>query len=413
MNTDFISIDVPLSTAPTSPSLDAAGSSRTHPNSNEIEPTWASPSTTFVIAQVIKAVVVFIGRLWVAYLFISLLYMMVHQIPTSISNPLSPNEHPAIGYHLKVLNSDVRMRVTRIYGIPALFGSSLKRPLYAPLLLLKGIDGCHSFETNFPNTSLLMNAVTSMDPDWNRVVSEAQNATLDLPWIGMMPRGGCPFDTKVFNIQQSGFKGAIIYNDETLPYSQNRPDIGIRMATFLKGDQVEILAMFLRRFDSSQLLEALRQAKSDPPILILKIAPADWNYRIGNVSLSDLLQDMIAFLIDLSLFACTFLGGCFGLALLRNVMVYHRLMLVETLISGSDFLLSSDTIVYPAPKLVSIPFPKRILGPGDITSMNDDTPSIASSRKISNTCCAVCIEDYEEGDTVRDLPCGHIYHAGW
>jgi hypothetical protein len=74
------------------------------------------------------------------------------------------------------------------------------------------------------------------------------------------------------------------------------------------------------------------------------------------------------------------------------------------------------------PRLTTIPFAKRILTKSDVerllasasttpsTASADDDVSKEDQNLINNSCCAICIDDYQEGDSVRDLPCGHIFH---
>jgi hypothetical protein len=47
--------------------------------------------------------------------------------------------------------------------------------------------------------------------------------------------------------------------------------------------------------------------------------------------------------------------------------------------------------------LSSIPFKTKTMEPDYYTS-------------ASNSCCAICIDDFESGESIRPLPCGHIYH---
>ena len=378
-----------------------------------------------VLSQVIKAVAVFIGRLWLAYIFISCLFLIAKEMTGMDGDFPSPSDRlipsSSLSYQLTILNNGIRLMGKPIRAIPALFGKRLNSPVFAPMVSLENENACHPFQFKFPNLTRL----SVPDLAWNQSILE--NSTR-IPWIGLVRRGGCPFDTKIYELEQAGFSGAIVYN--ALNFGLQRDsDQPIRMATFARGNQVSIVSMFMKRQDGLVLLESLDWivGMHQPPVIALKIAPMDWGFNMGASNIKELLRDIIFFFLDLSLFACGFLTLCFCLALLRNLVLHREWMLLETLVSGSEFLLAEDRIVYPVPSLKSIPFPKRILEAQDIEVMNSrpiepaDEPTskvesdtcLVKRVAFSNPCCAVCIEDFEAGDTVRDLPCGHIYHDIW
>lgn len=173
----------------------------------------------------------------------------------------------------------------------------------------------------------------------------------------LIERGVCDFETKVRNAQIAGFTAAIIYDDEeknTL-YSMMGDPTGIHIhAVFVSNKAGETLKTFSQGEDGECCIGS----------------PMDGT--VGAV----LVFSFVSLVVIISVLAVFFFARNCGL--LRHAANHTRpstmnRQAVELL---PCFIFKSDRI----------------------------------SNKISSDTCAICLEDYKDGDTLRALPCLHEFH---
>ncbi|XP_055344852.1 E3 ubiquitin-protein ligase RNF13-like [Paramacrobiotus metropolitanus] len=177
------------------------------------------------------------------------------------------------------------------------------------------------------------------------------NMSVLRPWIILIKRGGCDFDTKVLNAQNAGYISAIVYNNG----SQNLiPMSGTH------GDEIQIPSVFVSYRDGIMLATDFTWT-SGYHIVITPDYPV--------ISLNAIL---LPFAIVV--------GICFFVLTMVLVAKYvrdrrrrqrHRL---------------------PKSQLKKIAIKKFKKGEG-------------------NDVCAICLDEFEEGDKMRVLPCHHQYHC--
>lgn len=336
---------------------------------NQISPFMRS---LCVLKKGIKAIVLFTNRLWIAYTIMIGVSVFIKRISHNFGGDVSPS----LGYQITARHDETPVYVTD--GIPALFGKILDQPIQTKLIHIDitTTDFCRSYSKG--------------------TIFNQTNET-----FALVPRGGCLFERKVQFIQEAGFAGAIIYNALNTPTK----DYPIRMSSYFSASNITITCMYLTYRSHLRLKPYLNRD--------LIISPHDWYFIPTGSSAKQVAIEFLEFTIQLWKFSISFLLFCFVLLLGYNLITKRRLEILETMQSCTDFLLNEGSS-YPVPKLISIPFPKRILGLDDIASMSNTNHNIRNSKKYyNNPCCAICIDDFSVNDIVRDLPCGHIYHCAW
>ena len=322
-----------------------------------------------IIKRGVKAMISFTNRLWIAYTVMILISVFMKRI----SHNFGGDRSPTLVYEIFAGNGNSGNGNLNIpvYGIPALFGKVLDQPIKTKIIHIESSesDFCSSYKGNI----------------------KQNNGS-----FALVPRGGCVFENKVRFIQEAGFSGAIIYNALSSP----KEDIPVRMSLFYSKDNIDITCMYLTY--ESQL--RLRPFANQEVIMY----PQDWYFIPTGSSLKQIILEFIKFTFELWKFSFSFLIACFICIILYNLFTTHTLLFLETIQMYSDLLLDEGN-TYSVPKLISIPFPKRILTLEDVSCPNLRT----SKNSYNNTCCAICIDDFVVNDVVRDLPCGHVYHCSW
>ncbi|XP_014663643.1 PREDICTED: E3 ubiquitin-protein ligase RNF13-like isoform X2 [Priapulus caudatus] len=176
------------------------------------------------------------------------------------------------------------------------------------------------------------------------------NFSTNKPWIAIIMRGDCDFDKKVIHAQLAGYGAAIVYND--------RSD--------------ELLPMY--SYDASSV-----------------IIPS------------------------------VFVGETDGLYLIKNYQYWTKYYLTLT----PDFPVDFDSYLLPFAVVVGICFIIMLIFMlakcvRDQRRKRRSRLSIQHLKRIpvkkykkgdDYDVCAICLEDYDEGDKLRLLPCSHAYHT--
>jgi RING-like zinc finger/PA domain len=325
----------------------------------------------FYFKKTIQAVSSFTYRLWLAYFIMIGISTLIRNISHNFGND---KISPTLMY---TFSTDDSTYLTE--GVPALFGSHLETPIKTQIIHI------NSSITDFCRP--LSNADRIFK---NRNIKSS---------FALVARGGCVFEKKVYYIQEAGFAGAIIYNSLNLSIGDNP----VRMSAYFTANNIHIVSMYLT-FSSAEILSHFQ----DKDVIV---SPSDWYLIPFGSSFTQMIKDFIYYSLKLWTFSISFLVVCFFTILACNLITTRQLMFVQTMELCINFILDDD-VLYSAPRLSTIPFPKRTLTAEDIECMNSPQSS-ALKKSFNNPCCAVCIEDFARNDSVRDLPCGHIYHCEW
>ncbi|KAL1224467.1 Receptor homology region, transmembrane domain- and RING domain-containing protein 3 [Cardamine amara subsp. amara] len=182
-----------------------------------------------------------------------------------------------------------------------------------------------------------------------------QSRNVTSPFV-LIIRGGCTFEYKVRNAQRSGFKAAIVYDNA---------DRNFLLA--MGGDSygIKIQAVFVTKAAGETLKKYVGFAETEV-MLIPSLEYSVWS-----------LCKAIAWIL---LLAVVVLAAC--AIVCRHCTGYRN--------TTSQFHGMSSRMVKAMP---SVRF----------TYEKEDN--------MTSSSCAICLEDYSVGDTLRVLPCSHKFHA--
>lgn len=184
-----------------------------------------------------------------------------------------------------------------------------------------------------------------------------------LPPFVLISRGTCNFDKKVKNAQDAGFQAAIVYN------SMDSFDELVTMSG--SGEDIDIYAVFVSWITGQALLGAVGEKNTT---CTLQPAVQDTAWSIMAVS-------------SISLLAIS--------AVLSTFFFVRRHRLRHL---GSR-LLSREPSGMNARDVHALPtFVFKGVDAGDGVGGGET--------------CAICLEDYESGEKLRQLPCHHDFHIG-
>ncbi|XP_066267806.1 E3 ubiquitin-protein ligase RNF13-like [Branchiostoma lanceolatum] len=168
--------------------------------------------------------------------------------------------------------------------------------------------------------------------------------------IALIRRGNCDFDIKVLNAEKSGYKAAIVYNDES--------DVILQMNGNKYYMEVTIPSVFVGLSDGMELQRYDWKSGSQ-----VKLTP-------------DFTIPLHFYLLPFAIIV----GICFVLMLIFMVAKFVRDRRRQR-----RSRLSKEHL-------------KKI-------------PTKKFKKGDEYDVCAICLDDYEEGDKLRILPCSHAYHT--
>jgi hypothetical protein len=210
--------------------------------------------------------------------------------------------------------------------------------------------------------------------------------------VALVSRGECAFDEKVYWLQQAGFDMVIVYNNHA------KEENSIRMAPFRKAPFISIPSMFITNSDGSKILEELSKE-----VFLFTVETSFWDYVVSlDLILVQVYDATLKGLVTSALFllVCMVL---FTTMLLRNRIIYNSWQLHETL----QYLLFEIPI--QTPKLSYIHFPIKVLTSFDV----NESKNWSDGGVCIDQGCAICLEEFMEGHSTRELPCRHTFHDQW
>ncbi|VAH55020.1 unnamed protein product [Triticum turgidum subsp. durum] len=181
--------------------------------------------------------------------------------------------------------------------------------------------------------------------------------------FALVIRGGCTFDEKVKNVQDAGFKAAIVYDNE------NSGVLVSSVTVAGSSSGIQIYAVFISKV-SGEVLKKF-SGRTDVEVWIIpSFENSAWSIMA------------ISFISLLAMSAV--LATCF---FVRR----HRIRRDRPRnLDSREFHGMSSQLVKAMPSLI-------------FTKVQEDN--------CTSSMCAICLEDYTVGEQIRVLPCRHKFHA--
>lgn len=279
--------------------------------------------------------------------------------------------------------------------LPAQFGPRLRAEgISGQLVAVTPLDGCSRIRPLAPtiNSKEMSIALIQRSPpggvDHNSTIPNTEKA--------------CQFNDKVSHAEIAGYDAVIIFDSVYGPL--------VAMGTSSSVD-VRIPSAFISLDDGGLILE-----------LLLKVNAEEGDERVNvtmkNTSINEQLWG--------NMLASMFLAGlCLSIVLASIVVIKRRQSLNQFYIR-----LALDTIHEQNQEQSSTRTP-RTLREDQLESLKirkytccdvdrrknselkygpTGSPSMLGTVGGTWETCTICLEDYEDGDTLRELPCGHAFH---
>ncbi|CAI2164327.1 3852_t:CDS:2 [Funneliformis geosporum] len=210
--------------------------------------------------------------------------------------------------------------------------------------------------------------------------------------IALIKQGACSIYDQIQTVQQQeGVVGAIIYNDGTTSLSQPKPNFVAKIPVFrVKGDSGNELMKNLENEQNQQTTEGQRK--------MIRIVMLPSSGSFGGWQ--------IAIIVIGSLLAASFLV---------SVLIHCRLYQLRRrerslMVAQHEANVNAKLQTYTLEKSVVKSFPIKIYGKQDkisaVFQVSDSSRCPSGSPEI----CSICLEEFSDGETLRELPCSHLYH---
>uniref|UniRef100_T1J3Y4 RING-type E3 ubiquitin transferase n=1 Tax=Strigamia maritima TaxID=126957 RepID=T1J3Y4_STRMM len=189
------------------------------------------------------------------------------------------------------------------------------------------------------------------------------------PWIALIKRGSCNFQTKILNSFRSNASGVVVYNDHA---GDNEEAVLRKMAHNVPN----IVAIFIAQEKGDEMASLL----SNGTRVYVSVTVGSYRPPRTNINRTTVLFMSISFIV---------------------LMVFSLAWLVFYYVQRFRYIHAKDQLarrLCNAAKKALAKIPVKNIKAGDQETVGD------------NECCAVCIEPYKPSDVVRTLPCKHVFH---
>ncbi|KAJ3263274.1 hypothetical protein HDU77_010972 [Chytriomyces hyalinus] len=314
-----------------------------------------------------------------------------------------------------------------------------------------------------------------VEPKSDAIVAPLPEPNNSTQWYALISRGNCPFDVKIRNAEVAGFSGIIIYNRVArgvvdVPVRMSANKLGAQVsqirAMFLTQSDGNALVRSAMEAGARMSKKQLKRLFDEPLIagrshggvvgspLAVSMAADEWpldgwgSNGAGGIRMRKRVFSMMAVAGNVILFVGVFMacGGlctavCLFAMMIRNYFLYGRFFVLifapsfslpfwaSQRLGSSDaeegeLLHDEESDDEPDELMEELVLPLRVIDACDLEDDSDDTANVSlqdlahlSTRKKSTAaggtrkCCAICIDEFDVGAKVRELPCHHQFHS--
>lgn len=217
-----------------------------------------------------------------------------------------------------------------------------------------------------------------------------------LPWVALVQRGKCQFINKVRAMQNSGASAVIVGDNQDGPLikmyaSGNTSDVQIPSAFVMRYEYNDFQA---RSHGSFDLIDDRRISSSLPSSSPSPSITFDSDHRQLPVLAIRIFPDELTDWPLLDLLSVVLLGP---LIIILGLYTIWRCRDWDDDDEGDDIFLRRNPRDTPAPRYMVNNLPKKTFHRATMADNDHDV-------------CAICLDDFEEGDELRVLPCKHDFH---
>ncbi|KAL1922180.1 uncharacterized protein VTP21DRAFT_9719 [Calcarisporiella thermophila] len=234
----------------------------------------------------------------------------------------------------------------------------------------------------------------------NDTVIPSPPLPVPLPRIALIGRGVCTYDKKLLLAQQDNAIAAIVYSNQTTtsPFMGITPNI-VNIPAF--GVSLEVgqeLLKLLREYNSSnssnpEVVERVRVTMTP----FLTYTPGVWEITLIVVIV------LLSVSFGTSVAVQCHLWRTRHLRRQQIALELQHARRPPKIVVDAEHLETFPTREYHRPTT-------PVLETGEC-SVNPAGADVDEKQDNSSTLCAVCLEEWEEGDRLRELPCSHVFHV--